>query len=61
MVLARLGERNPKSAKISDLTLVEERVLERPPLQLVIAPTKNIDRIELVLEKLTEVGLERLS
>lgn len=58
---AKLDERNPKSAKIADLALVETQVLERPPLQLSMAPTKNIDRVELVVEKLTELGIEKLS
>lgn len=32
-----------------------------PPLHIAIAPTKNIDRIEWMVEKLCEAGLSRLS
>ena len=32
-----------------------------PRLEVAIAPTKNIDRIEWALEKLTEIGMTRFS
>lgn len=50
-----------KETAIEGLQLIQELQLSRPRLELAIAPTKNIERIELALEKLTEVGLERLS
>lgn len=50
-----------KEPIIEGIQLIDELRLTRPRLELAIAPTKNIERIELVLEKLTEVGLERLS
>lgn len=50
-----------KESVIEGLQLIEELQIKRPRLELAIAPTKNIERIELALEKLTEVGLERLS
>lgn len=46
------------------LTGLKEVALEPspiPPLHIAIAPTKNIDRIEWMVEKLCEVGLKRLS
>lgn len=50
-----------KEPALEGVQLINELQLSRPRLELTIAPTKNIERIELALEKLTEVGLERLS
>lgn len=50
-----------KEPSVADLQLQSESALRRPRLELAIAPTKNIDRIEYALEKLTEVGIEKLS
>lgn len=50
-----------KEPSVENLSLIDEIQLRRPRLELAIAPTKNIDRIELALEKLTEVGIERFS
>ena len=40
---------------------VETFERRRPEVHLAIAPTKNIDRIEWMLEKLIEIGLDRIS
>lgn len=53
--------RNPKSATVTDLHLVREDVAYRPYLHVAIAPTKNADRIEWTLEKLVEVGIDKVS
>ncbi len=37
-----------------------EQVINRPYLQIAIAPTKNIDRFEWFLEKATEIGIDEI-
>lgn len=58
---AYLSGGSPKEPTVSDLMLIGETDGVSPKMELAIAPTKNIDRIEWVLEKLTEVGMSRLS
>ena len=50
-----------KEIPLSLLSEIPESGKRIPPLTLAIAPTKNIDRIEWLLEKLTEVGLRELA
>lgn len=56
-----LDGNNPKSATVTDLHLVREELPYRPYLHVAIAPTKNADRIEWTLEKLVEVGVDKVS
>jgi 16S rRNA (uracil1498-N3)-methyltransferase len=54
---------------IADIRLVEARIInmkkfdetELPPIHIVVAPTKNVDRIEWFIEKATEVGVAEIS
>ena len=56
-----LASKNVQSARLEELTLLEECPPSVAPIHLAIAPTKSIDRIEWLLEKLTELGVDRLS
>lgn len=58
---ATLEGSNPKSATLENLQLVKTEERYRPFLHLAIAPTKNIDRIEWTLEKLIEVGIDKVT
>lgn len=54
-------DNNPKVATITDLQLCLRASATAPQLEIAIAPTKNIDRIEWLLEKLTEISIQRLA
>ena len=58
---AKISNNSLKGQNITDLVLVETTPPMCPKLEVAIAPTKNIDRIELALEKLTEIGITRFS
>lgn len=58
---AKLEDRNPKNASVSDLQLIRVEERNRPYLHVAVAPTKNIDRIEWTLEKLVEVGVDKVT
>lgn len=50
-----------KGTAVSIERTVETFERTRPRVHLAIAPTKSIDRIEWMLEKLVEIGLDRIS
>ena len=59
LYICRLVGDNPKGATVEPL---ETRRLEKvwaPSITLAVAPTKNIDRMEWLLEKLVEIGVDR--
>lgn len=58
---AKLLGASPKEPQVTDLTLVRKAEDKSPKLEVAIAPTKNMDRIEWTLEKLTEVGVSHFS
>lgn len=60
LVVAKISAAHPKKCQV----IVVERkksTQERTPFQLVIAPTKNMDRIEWMVEKIVEIGATKLS
>lgn len=58
---AKIVNKSFKEQNLSDLRLVYTSPQMLPRLEVAIAPTKNIDRIEWALEKLTEIGITRFS
>ncbi|MDO4771601.1 16S rRNA (uracil(1498)-N(3))-methyltransferase [Porphyromonas sp.] len=52
---------DPKETAVSIESTVTTYNKRTPSFHLAIAPTKNIDRIEWMIEKLTEIGLDRIS
>lgn len=57
--ICRLIDANPKGASIE---IVDHKQCPLPwqqKITIAVAPTKNMDRIEWVLEKLTEIGINR--
>lgn len=58
---AKISNNSLKGQNVTDLVLVETTPPMCPKLEVAIAPTKNIDRIEWSLEKLTEIGITRFS
>jgi len=59
--LARLSDPSPHACRLEILEVHREVGRRNFTLHLAIAPTKNIDRIEWMLEKATEVGIERIT
>lgn len=59
-VTVRITEDHPKRCAVE---VVEKERLERPAggFHLAIAPTKNLDRMEWMVEKIVEIGAARLS
>ncbi len=57
--ICRLTEATNKRAEVE---IVEREVIEpywRAPITIAVAPTKHLDRMEWLVEKLTEVGFDR--
>ncbi|MDR1739293.1 MAG: 16S rRNA (uracil(1498)-N(3))-methyltransferase [Bacteroidales bacterium] len=51
---------DPKRAETS-ITNIKQTKTTLPPIHIVVAPTKNIDRIEWFVEKAVEVGIAEIS
>ena len=51
---------HPKYCKFSITKTIQQNKIS-PPLHIVIAPTKNIDRFEFFLEKATEIGIQEIT
>lgn len=59
---AIIEESNPKQSKIALQQLLTQTKTHQPaPLHIAIAPTKNIDRIEWLIEKCVEIGTKKIS
>ncbi len=54
-------EANPKKCILEIHKLIEENLPLRHRLHLAIAPTKNIDRMEWLVEKAVEIGVHHIS
>ncbi|MFY8022346.1 MAG: 16S rRNA (uracil(1498)-N(3))-methyltransferase [Bacteroidia bacterium] len=60
MAIARIEEDHPKKTQLL-LIEIQEKVRSRNyHIELAIAPTKNMDRIEWMLEKCCEIGLDAI-
>jgi 16S rRNA (uracil1498-N3)-methyltransferase len=55
---AEIREPNPRKCRIKVLQLTKEYEKRSYSLHLAVAPTKNHDRIEWLIEKATEIGLD---
>lgn len=53
-------EANPKQTRVRILSSVTEPVNKKGKIVLAIAPTKNIDRIEWLIEKVVELGIDEI-
>lgn len=58
---AQIEDPNPKKTSFSILQKEQQESRSSFTLHLAIAPTKNIDRIEWLLEKATEMGIDEIS
>ncbi|RTQ51469.1 16S rRNA (uracil(1498)-N(3))-methyltransferase [Hymenobacter gummosus] len=57
---AQVADDNPKRCQLR--VTDEQRVPRRPyTVHVAVAPTKNLDRMEWLVEKATEIGIDRLS
>lgn len=58
---AIISDAHPKKCIVHQARLIEKQDLKPPVIHLAIAPTKNLDRIEWMVEKLCELGIPRIS
>ncbi len=58
---ATIAEAHTKKCLVRDLVLVEQQDAPLPAIHLAIAPTKNLDRMEWMVEKLCELGISRIT
>jgi len=57
---AKIEDANPKKTTFQ-ITNIEKLPLQKPAFHLFIAPTKNINRLEWLLEKSTEIGIDSIT
>lgn len=55
-----ITDANPKKTEVDIITRAEEKRHWKPLITLAVAPTKNIDRMEWLLEKAVEIGIDRI-
>lgn len=60
LVKAKISSAHPKKCQVIAVERSQSKQ-ERIPFHLVIAPTKNMDRIEWMVEKIVEIGATKLS
>lgn len=56
----RITNPSPKATEVEIISISREPKHWKPLITLAVAPTKNIDRIEWLFEKATEIGVDRL-
>lgn len=61
MARASITDDNPKKCSVEILEVRETNDRKERRLHLAIAPTKNMDRIEWLVEKTVEIGIESIS
>ncbi len=55
----RITDDNPRKMSLEIVDAVEERLAWDTFITIAVAPTKNMDRMEWLVEKLTEIGINR--
>lgn len=58
--VCRILDANVKATRLEIISKIVERKHWNNSITLVIAPTKNIDRIEWLIEKAVEIGIDRI-
>jgi 16S rRNA (uracil1498-N3)-methyltransferase len=58
---AVISDPHPKICTVRQVQLIEKQDIKRPIIHLAIAPTKNLDRIEWMIEKLCELGIPKVT
>src|ERR1700744_3185744 len=58
---AKIIEANPKKTLLQIVSVKQEFQKRNHYLHLAVAPTKNLDRTEWLLEKATEIGIDEVS
>ncbi|MGV8879920.1 MAG: 16S rRNA (uracil(1498)-N(3))-methyltransferase [Sphingobacteriaceae bacterium] len=61
LYLAEIADPHPKRTLLSVMEVKKEFHKRNHYLHLAVAPTKNIDRLEWLLEKATEIGVDEIS
>jgi 16S rRNA (uracil1498-N3)-methyltransferase len=61
LIIGEITIAHPKKCKIKALSIKEEFGKKNYRLHLVVAPTKNSDRMEWLIEKATEIGLDEFT
>ncbi len=60
VMLCRIVEPHPKHTAVEIIETVSEALSWQQQITLAVAPTKHLDRMEWLVEKLTEVGVNRI-
>jgi len=58
---AEIAEINPKRCMVNLLKITPQPLLWKGKIEIALAPTKNVDRIEWFVEKATEIGIDKIS
>ncbi|MDD2799186.1 MAG: 16S rRNA (uracil(1498)-N(3))-methyltransferase [Bacteroidales bacterium] len=58
---AKIARAHPKRCAVEILETFSESYVRNFSINIAIAPTKNLDRIEWMAEKMTEIGIDRIS
>ncbi|MEM8893782.1 MAG: RsmE family RNA methyltransferase [Bacteroidota bacterium] len=58
---ATIAKAHPKKCLVDNLRLIASQPAPSPIIHLAIAPTKNLDRIEWMIEKLCELGISKVT
>jgi 16S rRNA (uracil1498-N3)-methyltransferase len=57
---AEIAEANPKQCRLKLLEAISQKPSWKVKLEIALAPTKNLDRIEWFAEKATEIGIDAI-
>ncbi|MEO6150263.1 MAG: 16S rRNA (uracil(1498)-N(3))-methyltransferase [Mucilaginibacter sp.] len=61
LYIARIKDAHPKRTILDIISVTQEYSKRNHYLQIAIAPTKNIERLEWFLEKATEIGIDEVT
>ena len=58
---AEIAEANPKHCRLNLLETIAQKPSWKVKIEIALAPTKNLERIEWFAEKATEIGIDKIS
>jgi 16S rRNA (uracil1498-N3)-methyltransferase len=58
---ARISESNPKQCLVEIVETIHQLPLWKGRIEIAVAPTKNMERMEWFVEKATEIGIDKIS
>ena len=61
LYLAEIAEVHPKHCRLNILETIQQAPLWKGSIEIAMAPTKNMERVEWFAEKATELGIDKIS